>query len=245
MSSAHIIDEQPLGSSRPADDSPATLGAALQMFFQHRSPILLLLLALLALVLRAQTGPITGADLLIPVITLLAWPFVEWLIHVHMLHYQPRRILGRKIDFLLPQTHRAHHRDPWNLDLVFIPPHIFPLVTPLIALELWLFLPTPLALTSFATIMLFALHYEWCHYLAHIRYCPNQRFYQRRVREHRQHHFLHERKWWGVSMGFGDRVFRTAPARESVSRSATTRTLGQELPGEKAYDLMGVQRPGS
>lgn len=234
-----------LGSARPAADSPHRFASAVRVFLGHNSPRLLILLALLALVIRSQAGPATVPELLIPIITLIAWPFVEWLIHVHMLHYQPVKLFGRRIDFLLPQTHRAHHRDPWNLDLVFIPPHIFPLVTPLIALVLWLLLPLTWALTSFATIMLFALHYEWCHYLAHIRYCPNNEYYRRRVREHRMHHFLHERCWWGVSMGLGDRVFGTAPDRDSVQRSPTVRTLGQQLPSERAYRLMNVQQPGS
>lgn len=234
---------EPMGASRPAETSPATLGTAIGVFSQHNSVRLLCLLALLTIIVRLQQGAVLSWEPLIPLITLLVWPLVEWLIHVHMLHYQPITIFGKKIDFLLPQTHRAHHRDPWNLKLVFIPPHIFPLVTPLIAGILYLLFPLQAALTSFATIMLFALHYEWSHYLAHIRYCPSISYYQKRVREHRMHHFLDEKQWWGVSMGSGDRLLGTAPNRETVTRSSTTRTLNQPLPSERAYRLMDVTPP--
>jgi hypothetical protein len=46
------------------------------------------------------------------------------------------------------------------------------------------------------------------------------------VREHRWHHFRNENYWWGVSMGMGDRLFRTAPAVEETGRSGTAATLG-------------------
>ena len=68
------------------------------------------------------------------------------------------------------------------------------------------------------------------HYLAHIPWCPDNSYYQRRVREHRWHHFRNENYWWGVSMGLGDRVLGTAPAVEEVGRSGTTSTLGMEPP---------------
>lgn len=244
MSTTANAATEALGASRPADTSPATFTAAIRVFFQYNSVRLLALLAVLAITLRAQQGTMLIWEPLIPLTTLLAWPVIEWLIHVYMLHYQPITVFGRKIDFLLPQTHRAHHRDPWNLKLVFIPPHIFPLVTPLIAGVLYILFPLQAALTSFAIIMLFALHYEWCHYLAHIRYCPSLGFYQKRVREHRMHHFLDEKQWWGVSMGSGDRLLGTAPERETVTRSKTTRTLNQPLPSARAYHLMGVTPPG-
>jgi hypothetical protein len=68
------------------------------------------------------------------------------------------------------------------------------------------------------------------HFLAHIPWCPSGpllgAYYQRRVREHRYHHFRNENFWWGVSMGLGDRVLGTAPKVEEVGRSGTTSTLG-------------------
>jgi hypothetical protein len=51
-------------------------------------------------------------------------------------------------------------------------------------------------------------------------------YYQRRVREHRYHHFRNENYWWGVSMGLGDRLLGTAPQVTETPRSGTTSTLG-------------------
>jgi len=148
-----------------------------------------------------------------------------------MLHFKPRKLLGRTLDFYLPKTHRRHHADPWNLKWVFIPRHIHFWTVPQVALILWLLWPwKELALTGLTTYLLLGLHYEWVHFLAHIPWCPSRgvvgAYYRRRVREHRYHHFRNENYWWGVSMGLGDRLLRTAPKVEDTGRSGTTNTLG-------------------
>jgi hypothetical protein len=110
---------------------------------------------------------------------------------------------------------------------VFIPRHVHVLTVPGIALLLWLLWPwKELVLSGEVSYLLLGLHYEWVHYLAHIPWCPGIGHYQRRVREHRYHHFRNENYWWGVSMGSGDRFFRTAPAAGDIDRSGTTGTLG-------------------
>ncbi|HUJ02485.1 MAG TPA: hypothetical protein VLW75_02530, partial [Rhizomicrobium sp.] len=60
----------------------------------------------------------------------------------------------------------------------------------------------------------------------HIPWCPGLAYYRARVREHRWHHFRNENFWWGVSMGLGDRIFRTAPSVKDAGASGTTATLG-------------------
>ena len=49
------------------------------------------------------------------------FPLVEWLIHVFILHWRPRRIAGVEVDSLLARDHRRHHADPRDVPLVFIP----------------------------------------------------------------------------------------------------------------------------
>ena len=44
---------------------------------------------------------VTSVDLLIPVIFFAAFPFIEWGIHVALLHWKPRRIAGLKVDPLV------------------------------------------------------------------------------------------------------------------------------------------------
>ena len=49
------------------------------------------------------------------------FPVFEWLIHVVILHWRPRKVGGVTVDSILARKHRAHHADPRDLPLVFIP----------------------------------------------------------------------------------------------------------------------------
>jgi hypothetical protein len=214
-----------VGQAKPAPmprDVPRTAGAAVRVFLSHSSPRALLLMLAAALAARIALGGWSAWDALIVAAVLAWWPLNEWLIHVFMLHYRPRMLFGRRIDFHLPRTHRQHHADPWHLPRVFIPRHIFPLTLPIFLLIVLLSPDRGLALSFVAMYLLLGLHYEWCHYLAHIGWCPPLSYYQRRVREHRLHHFRNENYWWGVSMGLADRLLGTAPDPAQVDRSGTT-----------------------
>lgn len=211
---------------RPPAHLPRDAGSALRTFASITSPRLLMILLSLAFALRLYVGQWSIWDAVVVLALLAYWPINEWLIHVVLLHFKPRRIFGRRVDFLLPQTHRQHHADPWNLDRVFIPLHIYVGAIPVYAALAWWGLSTPLVLTFATAHLFFALHYEWAHYLAHIPWCPDIAYYQNRVREHRLHHFRNENYWWGVSMGAADRWFGTAPKAEAVDRSGTHTTLG-------------------
>lgn len=212
-------------SQHTASTGPATAGKAITVFFSHRSSLILGSLIVAFAIGKIALGGWQWLDLVAAVAIFAFWPLLEWFIHVALLHNKPRRLFGRDMDFLLPQTHRWHHADPWNLQWVFIPPHIFPLVAPLlIAAVFWIF-PAPLACSILLCYFALALHYEWVHYLAHINWCPPLKYYQRRVREHRLHHFKNEKLWWGVSMGLGDRLLGTAPQPGSTPKSPTTNNI--------------------
>jgi len=215
---------------RPPETLPRDARAALAVFARHPSPLLIALFAAILAGWRVAYGSFGWGDVIVAAAIVAYFPFNEWLIHVFMLHYKPRRLFGRTLDFYLPKTHRRHHADPWNLKWVFIPRHIHLWTVPQVALILWLLWPwKEFALTGLATYLLLGLHYEWVHFLSHIPWCPSRgivgAYYQRRVREHRWHHFRNENFWWGVSMGLGDRALGTAPAVEDVGRSGTTREI--------------------
>jgi hypothetical protein len=214
---------------RPPETLPRSRGEAIAAFARHPSPRLILLALLIACGARLWIGRPGWIDLAVALAVWAYFPVNEWLIHVFMLHYRPRRLFGRTIDFYLPVTHRRHHADPWNPRWVFIPRHVHIWVFPLMAALAWFSGPWRGAVMSgLATYLLLGLHYEWVHYLAHIPWCPDLAYYQRRVREHRYHHFRNENYWWGVSMGLGDRLFGTAPPAESTARSGTTDTVGRQ-----------------
>jgi hypothetical protein len=211
---------------------PRTLGDAWPVFLRHRSPRLLAAALAAAATARAALGDFGAADLAAAGGLLLVWPVQEWLIHVFILHAKPRRILGRSVDFRVPRAHRAHHRDPWDLELVFIPFHSFLYSLPLLV-ALWLAIARslPVALTGITAHLALALHYEWVHYLVHTAVVPRTRLYARLWKNHRRHHFKNESYWYGVTMLGGDRLLGTAPPFDAVPASPTARTLGVELSG--------------
>ena len=205
---------------------PRTLGDAVRVFYRHASPRILTAIVAVALAARLWLGDLGWIDLAPLAVLVAFWPIQEWLIHVFILHYRPVRFAGRTWDFRVPRKHRAHHADPWRLDLLFIPTHVFLYGLPLHAL-FWLgVMPTPgLALSGLAAYFVLALHYEWVHYLAHVHYTPALGYYQERVKNHRRHHFKNERYWYGVTMTAGDRLLRTRPPVDAVQISPTARSL--------------------
>lgn len=235
MSVVHVEDRRMVAASetaqrnpmRPPDTLPRDAASAIRLFWTHPSSLLIAGFVVLFGAWRVALGGLGWIDAVIALAILAYFPVNEWLIHVIMLHYKPRKLFGRTIDFYLPITHRRHHADPWNLKWVFIPRHVHLLVLPTIGLLLWALWPWRAWVLSGVTVyLLLGLHYEWVHFLSHIPWCPNLGYYQRRVREHRYHHFRNENYWWGVSMGLGDRLFGTAPKVEDVQRSGTTATVG-------------------
>ena len=210
-------------------ESPATLVDAFRRFFDFLSPRVVATACAIVVPARLALGDWTVWDAAIVFGLVAFWPLQEWLIHVFILHYRPITVLGRTIDFAVPRSHRRHHRDPWNIDILFIPSHVFLYAIPL-QLVLWIGLaPTlPLAFTGLATFFVLTLHYEWVHYLVHTRYRPKSWLYDRLWRNHRLHHCKNEHYWFGVTMLSGDRLMRTAPSVGDVPTSRTCRTLGLE-----------------
>lgn len=215
----------PCKSGATAGSSPANAREAFATFFTNPSSMILSALIIAFLSAKVITGDWQWADLVAAALIIAGWPFLEWFIHVVLLHNRPRKLVGRSVDFLLPQTHRWHHADPWNLEHVFVPLHIYPLVAPILILAVLWLLPIGLAFTVLAVYFILALNYEWVHYLSHISWCPPIKYYQRRVHEHRLHHFKSEQHWWGVSMGLGDQLLGTAPPPSDISLSPNTSNI--------------------
>jgi hypothetical protein len=205
---------------------PDRLGPALAVFFRHASPRVLSALVVSALAVRLLLGSWTLWDLAIAIGIVAIWPLQEWLIHVFILHYQPVTVFGRKLDFKVPELHRAHHRDPWKLDLVFIPIHVFAFVPLTLGAVVLLGASRPeLVATGVAVYFALSLHYEWAHFMIHTLYRPRLGYYQRLARNHLLHHFRNEHYWFGVTMLRADGWLGTAPEPGAVPKSTTCLTL--------------------
>jgi hypothetical protein len=213
-------------ASLAESDSPRTLAEALPVFLRHGSPRIVLAATGLAVIARLAVGTWSLGDLVAVAALAVYWPLQEWLIHVFILHSQPRQLFGRRLDFRVPRKHREHHGRPWDIPILFIPVHSLLYTIPLLV-GLWLLLaPTrAIALTGITVHLVLTLHYEWVHFLVHTRVQPRSARYQRLWRNHRLHHFKNEHYWFGVTMLSGDRLLRTAPAVQDVPTSPTARSL--------------------
>jgi sterol desaturase/sphingolipid hydroxylase (fatty acid hydroxylase superfamily) len=202
-----------------------TLRDARREFWKHPSPWVIGTALVAALTARIVAGDWQTSDALVPVAMLALFPFFEWLVHVFILHWRPKRIGRLTIDPLLAREHRRHHIDPRNVPLTFIPWKALLWATPLaVAVALLGFPRVGLGLTGLMFIMALGLGYEWTHYLVHSDYKPRPGFYRAIWRNHRQHHFKNEHYWFTVtSSGTADRVLGTYPGPTVVETSPTAK----------------------
>ena len=207
----------------------SSLAEEARFFWSHANARLMTAALLVAIIARGLLGDWSVWDLVVVAALIAAEPFVEWVIHVVVLHWKPRNIFGKKIDPLISRKHRAHHRDPRKVEWIFVPIQVLVTAVPVIlALYLLLFPTLRLGVTASATGLAILLTYEWTHYLIHSRYQPQTRFYRYVWRAHRLHHYKNEKYWFGVTVHAADHVLGTFPSKDDVETSATCRTLGVE-----------------
>jgi len=217
-------DERGLTARRSRE---LTLTAAGRQFWAHPSPWVIAAMLVGYAVARVVVGGFHTFDAVLPLVVLAAFPFVEWVIHVFILHFKPFEVAGRRVDPLLAREHRAHHADPRDLPLVFIPTKVYLWLVPaLTAVGLLAFGRVGLGLTFLVTTAAIGMVYEWTHYLIHSDYRPRSRAYRAVWRNHRLHHYKNERYWFTVTTaGTADRVLRTSPDPSSVASSPTAKDL--------------------
>ncbi|MCK0174136.1 sterol desaturase family protein [Mycolicibacterium sp. F2034L] len=210
-----------------------TLTDALREFRRHPSPWVIGAVLLGAAVARVRLADWQITDALVPLAMLAAFPFVEWLVHVCVLHWRPRRIGPLRLDPLVARKHRAHHVDPRDVPLVLIPwQTLLWLLAAAVAVALLAFPRPALGLTFLVALALIGLAYEWCHFLIHSDYKPKSAAYRAVWRNHRLHHFKNEHYWFTVTTsGTADRVLGTCPDAGSVATSPTAKNLyGEQGP---------------
>lgn len=205
-----------------------TLAQAFGTFWRHPSPWIMSAALVLGLAARLLLGGgWHAADAWVPLALVASFPFVEWVVHVVVLHHKPVEVRGRLLDTRLARDHRAHHADPRDLPLVFIPtPTYLWLVPVLLGVALLGFDRLGLGLTWFAGVAAIGVVYEWTHYLIHSDYRPASRPYRAIWRNHRLHHYKNEHYWFTVTTaGTSDRLLGTAPDPSTVATSPTAKDL--------------------
>jgi len=209
-----------------------TLAESAGAFCRHPSPWLVATVLVAALTARLLAGDWRWSDALTPVVMLAVFPFFEWVVHVCVLHWRPRRLGRLTIDPLLSRKHREHHADPRDVPLVFIPwPVLLWLLLAVTAIALLAFPRTALGLTFLVVTGVLGLAYEWTHYLIHSDYRPKTGVYRAIWRNHRLHHYKNEHYWFTVTTtATADRVLGTYPDPQGVATSPTVRALHAKEP---------------
>ena len=204
-----------------------TLTDAAREFWRHPTPWLLAGALIAAVVARIALGDWQWSDAVLPLVVLAVFPFVEWMIHVFILHWRPRRIGRVMVDPVLARKHREHHINPRIVKLIFIPlQSLFGAFVAIMIVGLVLIPRTALGVTFLVTVFAIGMVYEWTHYLVHTDYKAKHAFYRTIYRNHRLHHFKNEHYWYAVtSPGIADRVLGTYPDPQSVPNSPTAKNL--------------------
>jgi sterol desaturase/sphingolipid hydroxylase (fatty acid hydroxylase superfamily) len=176
---------------------------------------------------RLEVGDWRLSDLWGPVALVALFPVMEWVIHVFILHWRPRRVVGVRVDSELARDHRRHHADPRDVPLVFIPwRSLIFVILGYYAISLLAFPRLGQGLSFMLALATLGLLYEWTHYLIHSDYRPRSAAYKSVWRNHRLHHYKNEHYWFTVtSTGTADRLFGTYPDPGSVPTSKTAKNL--------------------
>lgn len=217
-------DEERITGNRRTNVS---LGTAWRAFWRAPSPWMISSFLVGSVAARGVVGPGAWWELLIPVGLLAAFPLIEWVIHVCILHWRPRSLGPVEIDSLLARKHREHHADPRDLPLVFIPWRALLWLLPAYVVVAWLVTPTTTSmLTLLVSVYGIKLGYEWTHYLVHSDYRPRSKWFRSVWRNHRLHHYKNEHYWFTVTTaGTADRLLGTYPDPATVETSPTVRAL--------------------
>ncbi len=199
----------------------------LPVYFRYGSPRLLAAYLALSLLALLWVGDWSLWDLVIVGVVLAIQPFTEWLVHTFILHFRPRVSNGRVIDLYIAKEHRRHHRDPKDIQAVFIPFRVLAIGIPSGAVASLLIMPTlNSALTLLVVWALIGNVYEWTHFFIHSSCKPRSRYGKYIERAHRLHHYRNENFWMGVTVHAADHVLGTFPQKDAVPVSDTARTLG-------------------
>jgi hypothetical protein len=209
----------------PPAPLPRSLGVAVREFLRFGSPRTLIAFLVVALALRVYIGGWSWADLIAVAVVIVVQPFLEWTLHVFVLHARPQQVRGRTFDTVVARDHRLHHADPRDLPLIFIPRRWCWYLVGSVLLVGLLFPSWPLRASFWVAAFAMAVIYEWSHFLIHTDYKPKSRAYRHLYTNHRLHHYRNENYWFGITSTVGDQILRTDPAKDDVPVSPTAKDL--------------------
>ena len=150
-----------------------------------------------------------GLGLAFSVLGLLAFTFVEYMMHKHFFHMEPDTPLKDKLQY---NVHGVHHDYPKDKDRLAMPPFVSA------AYAAILYLVFNLLMGDFALYFLpgFLLGYSGylgVHYVVHV-YNPPKNFFKVLWVNHAIHHYKNPDSAFGVSSPLWDYLLGTLPKKE-------------------------------
>lgn len=207
--------------------APFGLKDAAREFVGQPSPRIIAFFLIGTVGIRVPLGGWSWVDAVIALSMVAAFPLVEWVVHVVVLHWRPRRLRRITIDTYAARKHREHHADPRNVPLIFLPWQVLTVLVPTsIAVAMLAFSSPAHRFTSLVTLGCIGMIYEWVHYLVHSDYRPKSAAYRALWRNHRFHHYKNENYWFNLTTaGTFDRVFGTYPDPATTPTSPSAKNL--------------------
>ena len=197
----------------------------LGVFFRHGSNALLAATAAVIACARVAGGPkLRPTDVASGALLFFT---SEYGTHRYLFHAKPSPFAF--VRGLQHRLHYDHHRDPARLSLLFLPPWY---IGPNLALATAAYAAATRDRDATASLLLGnvlgLLYYEWVHYVAHVPFRPATPFGRWIRKYHLRHHFLNEKRWFGVTNPAFDVVARTYAGIAGAERSESTRLLFPE-----------------
>jgi 4-hydroxysphinganine ceramide fatty acyl 2-hydroxylase len=178
-------------------------------FFSHVHPAtpLVLYLPVIAYMLylalwQRRLSTLTVAGLFL--FGMFVWTLLEYIIHRHLFHYEPRTRVGKQLHFIV---HGVHHDYPNDARRLVMPPAVsIPLAIAFFGLFFGVFgrfAPAVSAGFAFGYVCYDTVHYAIHHF-------PMKRGVGRWLKQyHLRHHFQDDQAGYGVSSPLWDYVFGT------------------------------------
>lgn len=147
----------------------------------------------------------------------VTWTLAEYWLHRLVFHWQPPGVWGSRLHFWL---HGVHHRWPRDRYRLVMPPAVSLVLFAVFLLFFRLLLGTRSSWAFHGGFVIGYTYYDLMHYYLH-HGRPRGSTLRRLRRHHMLHHFKTPDRHFGVSWTLWDRVFGTAEASRSATKSRT------------------------
>lgn len=199
-----------------------TLPEAVKTFYKFFSPRMLTLWFLVSigtLVWAVLAGEWSVAALWGVLAVAVIQPFLEWTLHILVLHDKPRTIGSKTFDTVVAKDHRKHHLDPRNVPTVFIPSRwvIYLILATVVTFGIvFVHFGFGVAATVLVAQSGMGLTYEFTHYLIHSDVVAKNPYFKAIKRAHRNHHYRNSTYWLGVTSNVADMLLGTYPDPKEI-----------------------------